>query len=81
MTPACPAVGPAPAMTLTSPRGAPPNSHIRPRISVDSGVSSEGLITTPLPAQMAGAICQPPVNSGAFQGVICMTTPIGSWRV
>jgi len=72
---AWPEVAPPPAMTLTRPRGAPACWHSTPSTSVLSGVSSEGLITTPLPAAMAGAICQPPVNSGAFQGVICATTP------
>jgi hypothetical protein len=45
------------------------------------GVSSEGFSTTALPAQIAGAICQPAVKIGAFQGVICTTVPWGSWRV
>ena len=30
---------------------------------------------TALPAQIAGAICQPAVKTGAFQGVIWVTTP------
>ncbi len=46
-----------------------------------SGVSSEGFSTTALPAQMAGAICQPAVKIGAFHGVICTTVPKGSARV
>ncbi|MCY1519103.1 hypothetical protein D9M68_538420 [compost metagenome] len=78
---AWPAVTPWPAMTLTRPRGAPPASQSAPSTSVLSGVSSDGLMTTPLPVQIAGAICQPPVKSGAFQGVICATTPTGSLRV
>jgi hypothetical protein len=31
--------------------------------------------------QIAGAICHPHVNIGAFHGVICNTTPKGSRRV
>jgi hypothetical protein len=46
-----------------------------------AGVSSEGFRTTALPAAMAGAICQPAVKMGAFQGVSWTTVPIGSWRV
>ena len=65
-------------MTLTRPFGAPAFSHRMPTTIDDSGVSSEGLIITPLPAQIAGATCQQQVKSGAFHGVIWLTTPSGS---
>ena len=80
-TAAAPVAGPEPASTDTSPRGIPACSHSTPSASVLSGVSSEGLSTTALPAHTAGAICQPAVNSGAFHGVSCTTVPKGSCRV
>ncbi|KPX05675.1 hypothetical protein ALO75_200116 [Pseudomonas syringae pv. coryli] len=69
---------PKPAITLTSPFGTPARSISTPTISELSGVSSDGLRMTALPAAIAGAICQPQVKIGAFQGVICNTVPSGS---
>jgi hypothetical protein len=46
-----------------------------------SGVSSDGLSTTPLPAARAGATFQEAMASGKFHGVIRPTTPTGSWKV
>jgi hypothetical protein len=48
---------------------------------LDSGVISEGLMTTVLPAARAGATFQTSSISGKFQGVISPTTPIGSRRI
>src|SRR3712207_2219522 len=70
-----PDVRPTPAMTFPRPSGAPARSQRTPRTRDVSGVSSDGFRTTALPAQMAGAICQPAVFNGAFQGVICTTAP------
>jgi hypothetical protein len=47
--------------------------------SAVSGVSSEGLMTTVLPAASAGPIFQLVNMSGKFQGTICPTTPIASY--
>ncbi|MNC80705.1 hypothetical protein D3C75_1336000 [compost metagenome] len=44
---------------------------------VDSGVISEGLMTTVFPAASAGPIFQLVNISGKFHGTICPTTPIG----
>ena len=46
--------------------------------SVDSGVSSEGFMTTVLPAASAGPSFQLVNISGKFQGTIWPTTPMGS---
>ena len=50
------------------------------RIAV-SGVSSAGLSTTVLPAARAGAIPQPMIGIGKFQGTMIPTTPSGSLKV
>ena len=44
-----------------------------------SGVCSAGLSTTQLPAASAGASFQAAISSGKFHGMICPTTPSGSW--
>jgi hypothetical protein len=53
---------PGPAKTLTTPRGS--GSRQSASISVASGVSSEGLATTVLPAASAGASFQARSSSG-----------------
>ena len=63
-------VCPSPLMTLTKPRGIPACSRILTSAVELNGVNSDGFNKTAFPAQMAGAICQPPVKIGAFQGVI-----------
>ena len=45
-----------------------------------SGVSSDGLTTTALPAATAAAVCTNGIANGKFQGAITATTPIGSCR-
>ena len=50
---------------------------ISTRRSVDSGVYGDGLITTVLPARIAGMMCQMAIITGQFHGVIEPTTPIG----
>ena len=72
---AAPVDWPRPLTILISPLGSPPLSSSLAITTDEKGVSSEGLSTTPLPAAMAGATCQAQVNIGAFQGVICPTTP------
>ncbi len=42
-------------------------------------VCSAGLSTTQLPAASAGASFQAAISSGKFHGMICPTTPSGSW--
>ncbi len=42
------------------------------------GVCASGLMTTALPSASAGAITRMPRITGAFQGVIAPTTPIGT---
>ena len=46
--------------------------------SRDTGVCSAGLITTALPAAMAGASFHAAMRIGKFQGMIWPTTPSGS---
>ncbi len=45
--------------------------------STDSGVYSEGFITTVLPIRSAGASCQMLIIIGQFHGPIAPTTPSG----
>jgi hypothetical protein len=49
--------------------------------STPSGASSAALSTSVLPAHRAGAIFREPSSTGAFQGMMAPTTPMGSRRV
>ena len=44
------------------------------------GVCSAGFKTMQLPAASAGAIFHTAISSGKFHGMICATTPSGSWK-
>ena len=61
---AAPASGPGPGTTLKTPGGTPASSASRPSISAVSGVSSDGLRTTALPAASAGPTFQIAIFSG-----------------
>ena len=50
------------------------------RTWIDAGVCSAGLRTTQLPAARAGASFQIAMRMGKFHGMICPTTPSGSWK-
>ncbi|MNC50758.1 hypothetical protein D3C75_1000210 [compost metagenome] len=70
---------PAPLTTLITPGGR--MSWISSiSTSTDSGVSLAGFSTMQLPAASAGAIFQQAISSGKFHGMICATTPSGSWK-
>ena len=74
-----PASTPNPLTTLTTPAG------MRSSISsmstmIDAGVCSAGLRTTQLPAASAGASFHTAMRMGKFHGMICPTTPSGSWK-
>ena len=70
---------PWPLTTFSTPAGSmsPIRSISTPRLS---GVSEAGLITTQFPVASAGAIFHAAISSGKFHGMICPTTPIGSWK-
>jgi hypothetical protein len=73
-----PASAPKPLTTFTTPGGiSSPISSINTMI--EAGVCSAGLRTTQFPAARAGANFQAAINRGKFQGMICPTTPRGSW--
>ena len=59
-----PTSGPGPGITLSTPGGRPASSARRPSMSAVSGVSSDGLSTTVLPAASAGPIFQAAMLSG-----------------
>jgi hypothetical protein len=59
--------GSAPAITSTS-------------LRIDHGVGLAGLSTVQLPAASAGAIFHAAISSGKLNGMICPTTPSGSWK-
>ena len=66
---------------LTTPGGNPASAISAPNSTVDSGVSSEGLTTTQLPAASAGAIFNSAMLSGKFHGTMRPQTPSGSRSV
>lgn len=74
---AAPTVAPRPVATLNTPSGSPARWASWARRSVEAGVNSLGLTTTALPAASGAAEFQPPVNRGAFHGVMATTTPQG----
>ena len=47
---------------------------------IDHGVGLAGLITVQFPAASAGAIFHAAISSGKLNGMICPTTPSGSWK-
>jgi hypothetical protein len=65
-----------PATTCSTPSGRTWLSTCT-RASTDSGVYSEGFITTVLPMRRAGASCQTEIIIGQFHGPIAATTPRG----
>ena len=74
-----PASTPKPVTTFSTPGGRmSPIASISAMIA--SGVCSAGFSTTQLPAAMAGASFHTAISSGKFHGMICPTTPSGSWK-
>ena len=49
-------------------------------LRIDHGVGLAGLTTVQLPAASAGAIFHAAISSGKLNGMICPTTPSGSWK-
>ncbi|MNN80136.1 hypothetical protein D3C81_1968410 [compost metagenome] len=75
---ASPASRPKPWTMFSTPGGS--RSPISSTSTVmPSGVCSAGLSTTQLPAARAGASFHAAIRIGKFQGMICPTTPSGSW--
>ena len=73
-----PASRPKPLTIFNAPAGnksAINSANIRMLIGVDSA----GLSTTQLPAANAGASFHAAIRIGKFHGMICPTTPSGSW--
>ena len=76
---ASPASRPKPWTMLSTPGGSRSPMISTSRV-IDSGVCSAGLSTMALPAARAGASFQAAISSGKFHGMICPTTPSGSWK-
>jgi hypothetical protein len=74
-------VVPSPVTTPTSPGGSPASSASARSRSAESGVYSDGLITTALPQPMPAAARSMKPAVGPFQGRITPTTPSGSRTV
>jgi hypothetical protein len=74
-----PASTPKPLTMFTTPGGSR-SAMSSMTLSSDHGVCSAGLITTQLPAARAGASFQVAIRIGKFHGIICPTTPSGSWK-
>jgi hypothetical protein len=70
-----PTPGPSPCTTLNRPAGSPASTASWATWTIEKGVSSEGLRTTPLPAARAGATFQIASTSGKFHGAIAPITP------
>ena len=73
-----PASGPNPFTTFTTPGGSK-SAIASIRNKIETGVCSAGFNTTQFPAANAGANFQAAMSIGKFQGIICPTTPNGSW--
>ncbi len=76
---AWPASRPKPWTMLSTPGGSR-SPMISAKTMIDNGVCSAGFSTTQLPAARAGASFQAAISSGKFHGMICPTTPSGSWK-
>ncbi len=73
-----PASRPKP-LTMFSTPGGRMSAISSATIRMPTGVCSAGLMTTQLPAAMAGASFHAAIRMGKFHGMICPTTPSGSW--
>ena len=74
---ASPTSGPKPCKTLKTPSGKPASLiHVLKKYAV-TGVTSDGLATTQLPAAKAGATFHVKRYNGRFQGLMHATTPKG----
>src|ERR1041385_9379475 len=78
LTSSSPAPPPNPGMILTTPGGKPAACTIDASSIAVTGVSSEGLRTTVLPAASAGPSFQTAILRGKFHGMMAPTTPTGS---
>src|SRR5579859_2146347 len=75
---AAPAFGPSPITTLSTPSGRPASAASFPTNNELSGVTSDGLTTTVLPAASAGAMPHNNKVNGKFHGKINPHTPYGA---
>ena len=71
-------VSPRPVATWKTPSGIPHSASISAISSEVSGVTSDGFMTTELPAASAGMQSPNELLSGKFQGPITPTTPSGA---
>ena len=74
-----PASIPKPCTTLTTPLGRM-SAISSMNAMIATGVCSAGLSTTQFPPASAGASFHTAMRSGKFHGMICATTPSGSWK-
>ena len=74
-----PASAPKPLTMLSTPGGQQVGDQLD-QMQIDAGVCSAGLRTTQLPAASAGASFHIAIRIGKFHGMICPTTPSGSWK-
>ncbi len=74
-----PASTPKPLTTLRTPAGNK-SAISSTTLRMDQGVCSAGLRMTQLPAARAGASFHVAMRMGKFHGMICPTTPRGSWK-
>ena len=76
---ALPISAPGP-LTMFSTPGGTMSPITSASLRIDHGVGLAGLSTVQLPAASAGAIFHAAISSGKLNGMICPTTPSGSWK-
>ena len=73
-------ISPPGPLTMFSTPGGRMSPRTSASLSIDHGVGEAGLITEQLPAASAGASFHAAISSGKLNGMICPTTPSGSWK-
>ena len=76
---ALPISAPGPFTMLSTPGGRM-SAITSASLRIDHGVGLAGLSTVQLPAASAGATFHAAMSSGKLNGMICPTTPSGSWK-
>ena len=76
---ALPISPPGPVTMLSTPAGTT-SPMTSASFRIDHGVVDAGLITVQFPPASAGAIFHAAISNGKLNGMICPTTPKGSWK-
>ena len=74
-------VSPGPVTTFSTPAGSPASPKIEARVRFVRGVLLAGFSTRVFPEIRTGAIFQPMIRAGMFQGIMAAQTPRGFFTV